>query len=80
MNLKIYKNNTTVTLRSIRKNRYTINKFAIIKFLFKGNIPEGKEVFIKFNRKVYIVNNLKANILLSINILGPEKVIIDIPN
>ena len=40
---------------------------------------EGNPAIIKIIRDFYIVNNLKANVLIGMDILCPEKAVIDLP-
>ena len=44
----------------------------------KEEISREKFIIIKFIRDVYIVNNLKVNLLIKINIFNLKKVIIDL--
>ena len=67
------------TLKKIGKNRSITNKYIVLFFLIKNFNINSKKVFIKLNYKIYIINNLKTNILIGINILKYKKVIIDFP-
>ena len=55
------------------------NKYALITLFIAGRTPGKAEVFIKFLKEVYVINSLKANILIGMDILGPERIVVDIP-
>lgn len=77
---KTEKHEAPITLRGIGTNRHSTNEWTRLSFFMKGRTPEGKPVIIKFTREIHVVDNLKANILIGMDILGPEGVIIDLPN
>ena len=77
---KIEKHEAPITLRGIGTNRYSTNEWTTVSFFMKGKTPEGKPVMIKFTHDIHVVDNLKANLLVGMDILGPEGVIIDLPN
>ena len=55
-----------------------INEYIIVIFFLHNITLKGEFIFIKIIKEFYIVDNLKANILLNIDILKPKKVIIDL--
>ena len=75
----IYKHNLPVTLRGIGANRHTTDKWTVLSLFIKGQTPNRRDVFIKFTKEFYIVDNLKANLLIGMDIIGPEKATINIP-
>ncbi len=42
------------------------------------NTPSRNKVFIYFIREIYLINNLRARILISNNIIKPKNIIINI--
>lgn len=67
-----------ITLRSIKANRHVIDQWIIISFFFKATTLNDKFVYVKIIRVFHVVNNLKTNVLLSMNFLVLKKVIIDL--
>lgn len=78
-NQAILRHDALVILRGIGKNRHTTNEYVIVVLFLYGFTPRGESTFIKITREFHIVNNLKANMLLGIDILKPERVVIDLP-
>ena len=73
------KHTAPITLRGIGSNRHSTDEWITLSFFMKGETPEGKPVMIKFTRDIHVVDNLKANLLIGMDILGPEGVVIDLP-
>ena len=67
-----------ITLRDIEINRYSINEWIIVLFYIKNLILEEKSVIIKYTRDIYIVDNLKINLFIEINILELKEAIINL--
>ena len=45
----------------------------------KGDKSKGKSILIKLTRDIHFVDDLKANLLIGMDILGPEGIVIDFP-
>lgn len=73
------KHDAAITLRGIGPNRHSTIEWTTVSFFMKGETPQGKTVMIKFTRDIHVVDNLKANLLIGMDILGPEGVIVDLP-
>lgn len=73
------KHESPITLRGIGTNRHSTNEWTTVSFYMKGLTPEGKPVMIKYTRDIHVVDNLKANLLIGMDILGPEGAVIDLP-
>ena len=56
-----------------------MNKWTTISFFIDRSTKKGNPAIIKITRDFYIVNNLKANILIGIDVLYLKKVVIDLP-
>ena len=46
-------------------------------FFIKEKITKNKLIMIKFIKNIYVVDNLKVNLLIKMNIFNSKKVIID---
>lgn len=65
---------TPVTVRGIGEGRHKLSKYIILPIYFRGyNVKDNTLAYASFDRKVTIVDDLKVNILLGIDYLGPEK-------
>lgn len=67
---------TPITVRGIGITKHATDEYAIVPFMFEGTQKE-QSVLAKFWREVYLVDNLKANLLIGIDIMGPELVVVD---
>ena len=67
---------TLITFYRIDANQYITDEYAIILFIFES-MQKNQLVLAKFWQEVHLVNNLKANILISIDIMRPELVVVD---
>ena len=57
--------------------KYTTNEYYLIN-LYIPNIIKEKPSLVYLRREVYIINDLKAKILIKVNILGSEYILINI--
>ncbi len=64
---------TTITVYSIGSNRYFTNKYVLLPIFFPGK-RNGKDVVAKIVREVYLIDDLKAKILINTDIISPEKI------
>ena len=55
-----------------------MNKYIFINFYLKNKNPINRKILIHFKYKFYLINSLKVNILININILKHKHIIIDI--
>ena len=74
----IQKQSLTVNLRGIGSNRHSTDEYVNITFFMKAITPESKWVYLKFIKEFHVVDNLKANMLVGMDILGSKKAVIDI--
>ena len=62
-----------ISVRDIGINHYSISEYILLDMYLLGRYND-KEVRAKLTRKIYIVDNLKAKILLEIDIINLEKI------
>ena len=55
-----------------------MDKWITISFFIDNTIKEGNPAIIKITRDFYIIDNLKANMLIGMDILYLEKAVIDL--
>lgn len=68
---------TPITVRGIGTNKHSTVEYAIMDIYLKG-IQDGKPAIAVLRREVHLVKDLKANFLIGNDILGPEKVSINL--
>ena len=68
-----------ITLRGIGPNFHSTDEWTTISFYMDGTTNKGNPATIKITRDFHIVDNLKANVLIGMDVLCPEKAIIDLP-
>ena len=73
-NVKISTMVTPIKVRGIGSASHAANEFALVEFY----LPGTKNKVAYFQRKVHLVDNLKANLLLGIDVLVPEGIIMDL--
>ena len=56
---------------------YDIDNYVLILF-YISVIKDDKRVLCRIRREIYLVNNLKAYMLLGNDIIGPKKILLDI--
>ena len=62
----------SITVQSIESTRYLINKYVILNFYISDLVNSQIEV-IEIIVKIYLICNLKAKLLIDVNILDSEK-------
>ena len=70
---------TLLKVRGVGSSRYKTSEYVTIPIYLLG-LVEGKEVLAYFRREIYLIDDLRAKILLSNNILGPEGFVINVAN
>lgn len=58
--------------------KHFTNKYIFVNFYLKSKNPANRKILIYFKYKLYLINNMKANILIGINILKHKCIIINI--
>ena len=74
---KIKKIIIKILIRNLESKIYYFDKYIILIFYIKRNLSNNIRIFIEITREIYIVDNLKINILIDLNILILERIIID---
>ena len=64
-------------MRGIGVTKYTTNEYCLIDLYILG-IIKGRTSVAYIRREVYIVNNLKAKMLIKVNILSSKRMSIDV--
>ena len=72
----IYNIDISIKIKRIGLNEYNINEYVVLRLYFTGK--DQRTVVIE--RKLYLINNLRINVLININIINPEKIVINIYN
>lgn len=67
---------TPITVRGIGTTQHKTDEYAIVPFMFEDT-QRGQPVLARFWREVHLVDELKANLLIGIDIMGPELVTVD---
>src|SRR6266536_1712520 len=71
--------NESINVRGINTTKYLLNKFIILNF-FIPDVVDGKIELIKITAEIYLVSNLKAKLLLGVNILHNIRIDINFRN
>ena len=79
--VKISKISSPLKVRGVGANRHETDKFVVIPIYFPGKkIDGGTEVLAKVQRELHIVDELRAHMLVGNDIIGPERIVVDIAN
>ena len=66
-----------ISIRGLKSKIYYFNKYIILIFYIKEVLFNNIRAFIKITREIYIVNNLKINIFINVDILISKRIIIN---
>ena len=72
-NTRIYIMASLILVRGIGSNYYSINKYVLFKIYLPGK-RNNKDIRVKITREAYLIDGLKAKILLSIDVIRSEKI------
>ena len=61
-----------ITVRDLETNKHSIDKYAICSMYFADTDNDDNAILTEIIRKIHLVNNLKANLLIENDILNPE--------
>lgn len=67
-----------LTVHGIEADHHTCTAYACISLNFLGVLPGSKAVIAHIYYNIHVVDELQVGILISLNILGPEQVTLDI--
>ena len=75
--IKISQCKAEVTVRGIRQQIHQCSKHVVITLFIPGKV-NGKPALASITHQLHIVDNLQANILIGMDILGPEQAIVNV--
>ena len=67
----------SISIKDLKLIIYNINEYILI-FIYISVIKNDIIIFYRIIKKIYLVNNLKAYILINNNIIKPEKIVLNI--
>ena len=67
-------------VRGVSTTKYKTSDFISIAVYLPSVDSLGNKVLVYIKREFYLVDNLRAKILIGNNIIAPEKIVIDISN
>ena len=71
-NTKIQISKTSVKVRGIGASVYDSSKYVVMDFFVPGLTKSGEQAIAHFTRELHLVKELKAKVLIGMDILGPE--------
>lgn len=71
---------TFLKVRGIEISKHELNKFISMFLYFPDIDLTNRPAYAHIHRKLYLVDGLKANLLVGNNILAMERVVIDLAN
>ena len=74
---KVKKIASKILIRGLGSKIHHSNKYAVLTFYIEGVLPDGTRAFTQITREIYIVDDLKAGILIGADILTPKRIVID---
>ena len=72
--LEIRRRAQPLTVRGIGSDYHQSSDYVVLPFRFKGTTLDGKSAYAAFDREVALVSGLQANILIGMDVLGPERI------
>ncbi|KAF7561559.1 hypothetical protein G7046_g2573 [Stylonectria norvegica] len=73
LELEIRQKATPLLVRGIGSNKHSTDKYVIMDMNFVGTTLDGKPAIATFMREVMLVGELRANMLLGMDAMAPEK-------
>ena len=61
-------------VRGVGLAQYETSKYLITPYYFLGTNAKGNNILIYIRREIYIIDSLRANILISNNFIRPEEI------
>ena len=68
-----------VTVRGIGATRHSTDEYAILNIFIRGE-KEGRPTIAHIKREAHLVNHLKANMLIGVDIMASEGMNVDFPS
>ena len=75
--IEIKRTTKPIKVHGIGKTLHDSSEYVELDFYIPGKAPNGTEAIAHFKREVHVVDDLRANVLLVADILGPESTIIN---
>lgn len=75
--IKLRKITVKILIRGLDFKIHHSDKYIILTFYIKDIFLDNTRAFVKITREIYIIDNLKADIFIEVNILTPKRIIID---
>lgn len=75
----IQKTPKRMTVRGIQDRTHERHEFIFLSLYLPGTSSDGKSVFSHITTEIHLVDDLRAKILLRMDIIGPERISTDIP-
>ena len=73
LNVHIYIITSSISIREIDINYYSMNKYVLLKMYF-SNKRNNKNIYAKITKKTYLIDDLKTKMLLKIDIIEFKKI------
>ena len=73
LNLIIKHLDKPISIRGIDNSMHNINEYVVISCFMKRKLSNDSNHLIKFIMKIYLIDDLKTNILININIIKLQK-------
>ena len=77
-NLKVSKIVSPLRVRGVRATKHKTSDFITVLVYFPSIDKNGNKVLVYIKREFYLVDDLRAKMLIGNNIIAPEKIVIDI--
>ena len=74
---KVKKITIKISIRKLKSKIYYSNKYVILIFYIKSILFNDIRTFAQITREIYIVNNLKTNMLIELDIFTLKRIIIN---
>ena len=80
VNTQIKKIINKILIRDLRFKIYHFDKYIVLIFYMKNMLFNNTRVFIEITKEIYIINDLKIEIFIEVDILILERINIDFVN
>ena len=78
--LKVLKMASSLKVRGVGANKYETDKFVVMSVYFPCKAQDGNKVLAYIRREFHLVDDLRTQILIGNDVIGPEKIVIDVGN
>ena len=67
-----------IPVRGVGKRIHHTDQFVVVEIYIHGTLPSGATATAKVQREIHVVEDLKVNVLVGIDILAPERMLVDL--